>query len=38
VLLATEKSSKAKGTVIEEVLASKMMFLALKRGSVPKDL
>jgi dihydropteroate synthase-like protein len=37
-LLATEKSSKAKGTVREEVLASKMMFLAKKRGSVPKDL
>jgi dihydropteroate synthase-like protein len=38
VLLATEKSNKAKGTVLEEVLASKMMFLAEKRGSVPKDL
>ncbi len=38
VLLATEKSNKAKGTVIEEVIASKMMFLAEKRGSVPKDL
>jgi dihydropteroate synthase-like protein len=38
VLLATEKSSKAKGTVREEALASKMMFLAKKRGSVPKDL
>jgi dihydropteroate synthase-like protein len=38
VLLATEKSDKAKGTVLEEVLASKMMFLAKKRGSVPKDL
>jgi dihydropteroate synthase-like protein len=37
-LLATEKSSKAKGTVREEVIASKMMFLAKKRGSVPKDL
>jgi dihydropteroate synthase-like protein len=37
-LLATEKSSKAKGTVKEEVIASKMMFLAKKRGSVPKDL
>ncbi len=38
VLLATEKSDKAKGTVREEVTASKMMFLAKKRGSVPKDL
>ncbi|HEY9758299.1 MAG TPA: dihydropteroate synthase-like protein, partial [Oculatellaceae cyanobacterium] len=38
VLLATEKSDKAKGTVREEVVASKMMFLAKKRGSVPKDL
>ena len=38
ILLATEKSDKVKGTVQEEVLASKMMFLAKKRGSVPKDL
>jgi dihydropteroate synthase-like protein len=37
-LLATEKSDKAKGTVQEEVTAAKMMFLAQKRGSVPKDL
>jgi dihydropteroate synthase-like protein len=37
-LLATEKSSKAQGTVREEVVAAKMMFLAKKRGSVPKDL
>jgi dihydropteroate synthase-like protein len=37
-LLATEKSSKAKGTVREEAIASKMMFLAKRRGSVPKDL
>jgi dihydropteroate synthase-like protein len=37
-LLATEKSDKAKGTVGEEVTAAKMMFLAQKRGSVPKDL
>jgi dihydropteroate synthase-like protein len=37
-LLATEKSDKAKGTVREEVTAAKMMFLAQKRGSVPKDL
>jgi dihydropteroate synthase-like protein len=38
ILLATEKSTKAKGTVAEEVTAAKMMFLAKKRGSVPKDL
>jgi dihydropteroate synthase-like protein len=37
-LLATEKSSKAKGTVEEEAVAAKMMFLAKRRGSVPKDL
>ena len=37
-LLATEKSSKAKGTVREEATAAKMMFLAKRRGSVPKDL
>lgn len=37
-LLATEKSDKAKGTVSEEVAAAKMMFLAKKRKSVPKDL
>ena len=38
ILLATEKSNKAKGSVAEEVAAAKMMFLAKKRGSVPKDL
>jgi dihydropteroate synthase-like protein len=38
ILLATEKSDKAKGTVAEEVIAAKMMFLAKKRSSVPKDL
>ena len=38
VLLATEKSDKAKGTVGEEAVAAKMMFLAKKRCSVPKDL
>jgi len=37
ILLATEKSNKAKGTVAEEVVATKMMFLAKKRNSVPKD-
>jgi dihydropteroate synthase-like protein len=36
-LLATEKSDKAKGTVAEDAIASKMMFLAKRRGSVPKD-
>jgi dihydropteroate synthase-like protein len=38
IMLATEKSDKAKGSVAEEVIASKMMFLAKKRSSVPKDL
>jgi len=38
IILATEKSTKAKGTVAEAVIAAKMMFLAKKRGSVPKDL
>jgi dihydropteroate synthase-like protein len=38
ILLATEKSNKANGSVSEEVAAAKMMFLAKKRGSVPKDL
>lgn len=38
ILLATEKSSKASGTVREEVIAAKMMFLAKRRDSVPKDL
>jgi len=37
-LLATEKSSKAQGTVREEAVAATMMFLAKRRGSVPKDL
>ena len=38
ILLATEKSNKARGSVSEEATAAKMMFLAKKRGSVPKDL
>ena len=38
IMLATEKSTKAKGTVKEQVAAAKMMYLAKKRGSVPKDL
>jgi dihydropteroate synthase-like protein len=37
-MLATEKSTKAKGTVKEETTAAKMMYLAKKRASVPKDL
>ena len=37
-LLATQKSDKAQGSIKEEVTASKMMFLAKRRGSVPKDL
>jgi dihydropteroate synthase-like protein len=37
-LLATENSDKTKGTIKEEATAAKMMFLAKKRGSVPKDL
>ena len=38
IMLATENSDKAKGTVGEEAAAAKMMFLAKKRCSVPKDL
>jgi dihydropteroate synthase-like protein len=38
ILLATEKSDKAQGSVGEEATAAKMMFLSKKRGSVPKDL
>jgi dihydropteroate synthase-like protein len=38
IMLATEKSIKAKGTIREEVTAAKMMYLAKKRASVPKDL
>ncbi len=37
-LLATQKSDKAQGSIKEEVTASKMMFIAKRRGSVPKDL
>lgn len=37
-LLATQKSDKAQGSIKEEIIASKMMFLARKRGSAPKDL
>jgi dihydropteroate synthase-like protein len=38
VLLTTEQSDKAKGSIRELAIASKMMFLAKRRGSVPKDL
>jgi dihydropteroate synthase-like protein len=38
VLLTTEGSDKTKGSINELVTASKMMFLAKKRNSVPKDL
>jgi dihydropteroate synthase-like protein len=37
-LLATQKSDKAQGTIKEEATAAKMMFLAKKRSSAPKDL
>ncbi len=37
-LLATQKSDKAQGSIREETTAAKMMFLAKKRSSVPKDL
>jgi dihydropteroate synthase-like protein len=38
ILLTTEKTPKARGSVREVALASKMMFLAKKRDSVPRDL
>lgn len=38
ILLTTERSDKVKGSIKELAVASKMMFLAKKRGSVPKDL
>jgi dihydropteroate synthase-like protein len=38
ILLTTERSDKAKGSINELTVASKMMFLAKKRSSVPKDL
>jgi len=38
IMLATEKSVKTKGTVKEQATAAKMMYLAKKRASVPKDL
>jgi dihydropteroate synthase-like protein len=36
--LTTEKSDKTQGSVREVAIASKMMFLAKKRDSVPQDL
>lgn len=38
ILLTTEKSDKTKGSIKELAIASKMMFLAKKRNSIPKDL
>ncbi|MCW4024006.1 MAG: dihydropteroate synthase-like protein [Candidatus Bathyarchaeota archaeon] len=38
ILLVTEKSPKTRGTVSEICQAARMMFLAKKRGSVPRDL
>jgi dihydropteroate synthase-like protein len=38
ILLTTEVSDKARGSVKELSLASKMMFLAKKRSSAPKDM
>lgn len=37
-LLTTEKTPKAKGSIREMAIAAKMMFLSKKRGSVPEDL
>ena len=37
-LLVTEKSPKTRGSVAEASAAAKMMFLAKKRNSVPRDL
>ncbi|MGD6850659.1 MAG: dihydropteroate synthase-like protein [Candidatus Bathyarchaeia archaeon] len=38
ILLTTEKTPKARGSVGEVAAASRMMFLAKKRDSVPRDL
>jgi dihydropteroate synthase-like protein len=38
ILLVTEKSPKTRGSVAEASAAAKMMFLAKKRNSVPRDL
>jgi dihydropteroate synthase-like protein len=38
ILLTTERSDKARGSIKELAVAAKMMFLAKKRNSVPKDL
>jgi dihydropteroate synthase-like protein len=38
ILLVTEKTQKAQGSIREAATAAKMMFLAKKRESVPRDL
>ena len=38
ILLTTEKTPKARGSIGEVSVAAKMMFLAKKRDSVPRDL
>ena len=38
ILLVTEKSPKTRGSVAEASAAAKMMFLAKRRNSVPRDL
>jgi dihydropteroate synthase-like protein len=38
ILLGAEKGTHAQGSIHEQVTAAKMMFLAKKRGSIPKDL
>ncbi len=38
ILLTTEKTPKARGSIHEVATAAKMMFLAKKRDSVPRDL
>jgi dihydropteroate synthase-like protein len=38
ILLVTEKTPKTRGSVKEASMAAKMMFLAKKRNSVPRDL
>lgn len=38
ILLTTEKSDKAKGSIKELAAASRMMYIAKRRSSIPKDL
>lgn len=38
ILLGAEKGTHAQGSIREQATAAKMMYLAKKRGSVPKDL